>query len=470
MAARLIKGSRGAEPEPSGSHGQGEQGGPGADGPGRGASRRALLAGAVAGAAGLAVGTEALPAAAAQAAPARLGGAGAGLAPGGAVGSQNHDFVTARGGKFHVGGRSWRFGGTNTYYLHQQSHYMIDSALNDAAAMSLSVVRAWAFADGSGKGYTPLQPEPYVYDNAAFDPLDYAIYKAGQLGLRLVLGLTNNWPDYGGMAQYVTWFLGLPDDSFGDMVNHDKFYTTKSIQDCYRAYVKHVLTRHNRYTGLRYNEDPTIMTWELANEPRARSDKTGQTLLTWVRETSAYFKRLAPRQLVAVGDEGFYGDPANSDYPYSNFEGDRWKDFVALPTIDYGTVHLYPQGWGENPASKPGTDPVAWGTKWITDHISDGAALHKPVVIEEYGLALNASQGVPDEAARDAGYKAWTDAVLNNGGAGDQFWLLTSRVDDGSFYPNYDGYRIIWDNDPSNSTNSTAQLLSAHAKTMAAAS
>jgi mannan endo-1,4-beta-mannosidase len=376
-------------------------------------------------------------------------------------------FVAARNGRFSIGGSPFRFGGTNTYYLHVQSHYMIDMALNDAAAMSLAVVRAWAFADGSGNGYPALQPEPYVYDEANFDSLDYAVYKAGQLGIRLVLALVNNWPDYGGMARYVTWFLGLPDDSDGDGTNHDKFYTTASIQDCYRAYIKHVVTRFNRYTGLRYNEDPTIMTWELANEPRSRSDKTGQALLTWVSETSSYIKRLAPRQLVTTGDEGFYGDPANSDYPYSNFEGDRWKDFIALPTIDYGTVHVYPQSWGETPAS--GTDPVAWGTKWISDHISDGAAAGKPVVIEEYGLGVNPSAGIADEAARDAGYLAWTGEVLNAGGAGDQFWLLTSRVDDGSYYPNYDGLRIIWDNDPSNTTNNAAQQFSAHAKAMAAA-
>jgi mannan endo-1,4-beta-mannosidase len=43
-------------------------------------------------------------------------------------------------------------------------------------------------------------------------------------------------------------------------------------------------------------------------------------------------------------------------------------------------------------------------------------------------------------------------------------------VDDGSFYPDYDGYRIIWDNDPSNATNAAAQMLSAHAKAMTAAS
>ena len=436
-------------------------------------TRRGLLVGSVAGAAGLALGAGAIPAAAAtgtRSGAAATGLAGSELAGSGTFPARPTEFVTVRDGKFSVGGTPLRFGGTNTYYLHQQSHYMIDSALNDAAAMSMAVVRAWAFADGSGNGYTALQPSPYVYDNAAFDSLDYSIYKAGQLGIRLVLALVDNWPNYGGMAQYVTWFLGLPDDSYGAAVNHDMFYNTQSIQNCYRAYVKYVLTRFNRYTGLRYNEDPTIMTFELANEPRSRSDKTGQRLLTWVKETSAYFKHLAPRQLVTTGDEGFYGDPANSDYPYSNYEGDRWKDFIALPTIDYGTVHLYPEAWGETEAASPPVDPVTWGTTWISNHISDGAAAGKPVVIEEYGLAINAAQGIPDEPTRDAGYTAWTNEVLSAGGAGDQFWLLTSRVDDGSYYPDYDGFRIIWDNDPSNTTNAAAQLLSAHAQAMAAAS
>jgi mannan endo-1,4-beta-mannosidase len=449
---------------------------PRADDPRPNATRRGLLVGTVAGAAGLALGAGAIPAAAATAARAAAataapaGSAEDSLTAGGTFPAEPKDFVTVRGGKFSVGGTPLRFGGTNTYYLHQQSHYMIDSALNDAAAMSLAAVRAWAFADGSGGSYTALQPEPYVYNNAAFDSLDYSIYKAGQLGIRLVLALVNNWPDYGGMAQYVTWFLNLPDDSYGTAVNHDMFYSTAAIQNCYRAYVKYVLTRRNPYTGRRYNEDPTIMTFELANEPRSRSDKTGDRLLTWVKDTSAYFKQLAPRQLVTTGDEGFYGDPANSDYPYSNYEGDRWKDFVALPTIDYGTVHLYPEAWGETEAAATPVDPVTWGTTWITQHISDGAAAGKPVVIEEYGLAINAADGIPDEATRDAAYQTWTNAVLANGGAGDQFWLLTSRVDDGSWYPDYDGVRIIWDNDPSNTTNAAAQLLSAHAKAMTAAS
>jgi mannan endo-1,4-beta-mannosidase len=268
------------------------------------------------------------------------------------------------------------------------------------------------------------------------------------------------------MQQYVQWFLGLPDDSYGDGTNHDRFYTDSRIRACYKAYITHVTTRRNRYTGLRYRDDPTIMAFELANEPRCRSDKSGRTLLAWASEMSTHLKRAAPRQLTAVGDEGFYGQAGNADYPYSDYEGANWKELVALPAVDYGTVHLYPQNWGENPDSKPGTDPVQWGTQWIADHISDGNALHKPVVLEEFGLSVDAARGVADEAARTSGYTAWTDTVLHTGGAGDQFWILTSRVDDGSFYPDYDGHRVMWNADPGNPTHASAVLFAAHAKAM----
>jgi mannan endo-1,4-beta-mannosidase len=375
------------------------------------------------------------------------------------------DFVAVRNQNFELAGAPFRFAGTNCYYLHQQSHYMIDSVLDDASAMSLAVIRAWAFADGAAPT-KPLQPRPFVYDEAAFDSLDYAVWKAGQLGIRLVLPLVNNWPDYGGMQQYVQWFLHLPDDSYGDAVNHDRFYTDTRIRKCYRAYVRHVITRRNRYTGLRYCDDPTIMTFELANEPRNRSDKSGAAVLGWVREMSAWIKHLAPRQLVAVGDEGFFGDATNSDYPYSNYEGDRWAQFLRVPHVDYGTFHLYPQGWGEISADKPGVDPIAWGRTWIRRHLAHARRVGKPAVLEEYGLLVDNTKDVPDEATRTSGYREWTHTVERDEGAADQFWLLTSRVDDGSYYPDYDGYRIIWRNDDSNATNDAAHLLAAHAQRM----
>jgi mannan endo-1,4-beta-mannosidase len=439
-------------------------------GAGRQVSRRAVLGGSAAVAAGLVTATPAAAAPAAVPAPAAPAPAAPAPAAGGAVGTAGRHraagFVRVRNGGFTLDGAPFRFGGTNTYYLHQQSHYMIDAALDDAAAMGLRVVRAWAFADGPARTVMPLQPEPFRYDEDAFDSLDYTVWKAGQLGLRLVLTLANNWGDYGGMRQYVEWFLGLPDDTTGDAVNHDRFYNDARIRNCYRAYAAHVIGRRNRYTGLAYRDDPTIMTFELANEPRNRSDKTGATVLAWVREMSALVKRLAPRQLVAVGDEGFYGDPTNVDYPYSTFEGDRWLEFLRLPAVDYGTFHLYPQGWGETTANN-GTDPVQWGTTWIATHLADAARLGKPAVLEEYGLLVDPARDIADAAARQAGYARWV-AEVERSGAGDQFWLLTSRVDDGSYYPDFDGYRIYWANDPANPSNDTARMLSAHAHRMAA--
>ncbi len=345
------------------------------------------------------------------------------------------EFVQAHAGRFFVGGRPWRFGGTNTYYLHYQSHLMIDDALGDAAAMGLRVVRADTFMDGAGQGGIALQPEPHVYDEDSFEPIDYAVWKAGRLGLRLVVTLTNNWPDFGGIPQYATWFGA----------EHDDFYRRTDIKDCYRAWVRHVLRRRNRYTGLRNVDDPTVMTWELCNEPRCQSDKSGDTLVAWADEMSRYVKHLAPRQLVAVGDEGFYGIAGHADYPYSDYEGVAWKRLTALPAVDYGTVHLYPGSWGE---------PLEWGVPWIRDHIRDGRRLGKPVVLEEYG--------VQDQARRDEVYADWTSTVEAEGGAGDQFWLLTGLQDDGTLYPDYDGLRIVY-------PSATATLLSEHAARMARA-
>ncbi|WP_431683524.1 hypothetical protein [Kitasatospora sp. KL5] len=142
------------------------------------------------------------------------------------------------------------------------------------------------------------------------------------------------------------------------------------------------------------------------------------------------------------------------------------SDPPSDPVVDYGTVHVYPQNWGETSGSKPGADATAWGTRWIEDHIRDGRTLGKPVVVEEFGLQIDAGRDIPDTAARDRAYTAWTDAVRTAGGAGDQFWLLTSRVDDGSCYPDYDGHRVMWLDDPANPTRTTARLFAAHAKAM----
>lgn len=350
-------------------------------------------------------------------------------------------FVSVHGGQFTRNGDPWRFAGTNCYYLHESPHEVIDEVLHAATAMGMSVVRCWAFNDGPDREMA-LQPAPFVYPEDAFDSLDYTVFKAGELGLKLIFPLVNNWPDFGGMQQYVAWHLGLPDDSYGENLHHDRFYTDPSIRACFMAYVKHVITRTNRYTGLRYSEDSTIMAWELANEPRNRSDQSGQGIYAWAHDVSTYIKVLAPHQLVAVGDEGF-GLPELGDkgYPYSASEGNRWRAVTTLSAIDYATVHLYPQSWSQSSAF--GIDPVGWGKQWITDHAVLGRQMGKPVVLEEFGLKIEPETGIPSSDARDHAYEEWLVSAEDSGFAGTQFWILAVKTDAGSTPTLDDGYQVV---------------------------
>ena len=43
----------------------------------------------------------------------------------------------------------------------------------------------------------------------------------------------------------------------------------------YQGYIKAVLTRINTVNGRRYSDDPTVFSWELANEPSTTMDITG---------------------------------------------------------------------------------------------------------------------------------------------------------------------------------------------------
>lgn len=46
----------------------------------------------------------------------------------------------------------------------------------------------------------------------------------------------------------------------------------------YQGYIEAVLTRVNTVNGRRYSDDPTVFSWELANEPSGTVDITGQAV------------------------------------------------------------------------------------------------------------------------------------------------------------------------------------------------
>jgi mannan endo-1,4-beta-mannosidase len=364
-------------------------------------------------------------------------------------GANGDEFVKQAGPELRLHGKKFRFAGTSNYYLMYKSRLMVDDVLDAAAAQGFRVLRMWGsldIGDPSVPATSIRGPSDGVYfqywDPAAGAPayndgpdglqrLDYVIAKAGQLGLRLVIPFVNNWNDFGGMDQYVRWRdLSTPPDQTW---YHDSFYTDPVIRQWYRSWIAHVLERTNTITGVKYKDDPTVMTWELGNEPRCLSagayprsaDCTTETLIDWADEMSTYIKTIDERHLVSVGDEGFYCRPNPTHWTEGCGEGVDTVAFTALENIDVMSFHLYPDYWG--------TD-VAWGVEWIKSHFAAARALGKPAMLGEFGLQ--------DKSLRNPNYKLWIDTVFASGGTGALYWILSGKQDDGSLYPDYDGFTV----------------------------
>ncbi len=367
--------------------------------------------------------------------------------------ARDNGFVQRKGNTLRLDGRQFRFAGASNYYLMYKSQFMVDDVLDAAAGNDFRVMRIWGsldIGDPNDPSTSLRGPADGVYfqywDSAAGAPayndsvtglehLDYVVYRAGQLGLKLVIPFVNNWNDFGGMDQYVRWRdLSTPDDQTW---YHDSFYTDPVIGQWYKDWIAHLLNRVNTYNGVAYKDDPAIMTWELGNEPRCLSagaygrsaDCSTQTLIDWADEMSTYIKSIDSHHLVSVGDEGFYCVTNPTHWTENCGEGVDTVAFTRLPDIDVMSVHLYPDSWG--------TD-VAWGTEWIKSHIRDAKAIGKPMMLGEFGIR--------DKSIRNKVYKEWTDAVFKSsgqsGGDGALYWILSGRQDDGSLYPDYDGFTV----------------------------
>ena len=50
------------------------------------------------------------------------------------------------------------------------------------------------------------------------------------------------------------------------------------------------MSRVNIYSGLRYIDDPSIMSWQIANEPRAFSDDAKPQFAAWIKDITAWMR------------------------------------------------------------------------------------------------------------------------------------------------------------------------------------
>jgi endo-1,4-beta-mannosidase len=172
--------------------------------------------------------------------------------------------------------------------------------------------------------------------------LDFIVYCARVHGIRLILALGNFWHAYKSPEEFVDYAMGSGGHDILD------FYREPAVRQLFRSHISTILTRVNRFTGLEYKDDPTIMGYDVMNEPRcpgawlllprillwcnsvvtmhAHHDGTGisphatapfmahtvsgcesaelQNLVVgWMDEMTRHAKVIAPRQLMALGTE-----------------------------------------------------------------------------------------------------------------------------------------------------------------------
>jgi hypothetical protein len=328
----------------------------------------------------------------------------------------------------------------------------IDRQMMEAERNGLRVLRTWAF-DNSSDPYA-FQTAPGVYNEAAFQKLDYIVASAARHHMRVILTMENNWGDYGGIVQVAKW-LNLP--------NKLLFFTDAGAQTLYKNYVAHLVNRVNTVTGVAYKSDPTIFSWELMNEPRmdctddptpnhTYCDPSGTKLRAWISMMSGYVKSLDPNHMVSTGSEGhgcipLYAGSSPQDQsctsPQTGGPGLQWAGsqegdnndplYVQnVPTVDFFCFHPYP--------NEPWANLTLAQTNELIDGITkEGMALGKPVVMEEYGVKKSASLNLgttalqPTDSAFNATrvqwYKDMLDTFYGAGGVGSNIWQLADWSD-----------------------------------------
>lgn len=365
------------------------------------------------------------------------------------------EVVQVRDGRFYKGDNPYYFIGANYWYgplLGSAALGNRERLLEELDLMKengIDNLRILIGAEGDGgdsKVHPALQPEQGVYNEDLLDGLDYLLMQMRKRDMYAILYMNNNWIWSGGMSTYLTW------NGYGEVPNPflEKYswpeymrYTEQfvSCEPCKQAYYDHVkfmMGRKNVYTDINYTDDHTIMSWQVANEPRIMSEDHAQPFAEWLSASVELIKSIDPVHLISTGAEG------KASYL------DSLKLFTKLhdnANIDYLTMHMWPKNWGwYSPDNEEATldSSIVKGRKYMEEHIEVARKLGKPIVMSEFGFPREKESLSPlaSVAKRDVFYQSIIDQILasqEKGSvlAGLNFWgfggFAQTRPEDGKW-------------------------------------
>ena len=352
-----------------------------------------------------------------------------------------HSFIKVNAdGQFVRDGKPYYFVGANFWYgailgsegeggnrerLHKELDFLKSIGINN--------LRVLVGADGENGIKTRVEPSlqvaPGVYNDTILAGLDYFMNELRERDMTAVLYLNNSWEWSGGYSVYLQW-SGHGDavvpavDGWPAYMEYVKqFPQSDSAKALFANHVNYIVSRTNRYNKIKYVDDPTIMSWQIGNEPRAFSDENKEPFARWMADVAAQIKSLDPNHMVSSGSEGSWG---------CEMDMNLFEKIHADPNINYLNIHIWPYNWSWVkadslkellPRAKENTK------KYIDDHMVIARKYSKPIVLEEFGFprdGFSFSKEAPT-TARDEYYRYVFDLIRQDresGGlfAGCNFW------------------------------------------------
>jgi mannan endo-1,4-beta-mannosidase len=311
------------------------------------------------------------------------------------------NFVKVKGTQFQKSGKPYYIAGTNMWYAgylgasnNVGDRKRLAKELDTLKSLGINNLRVLAVSEKSdiNSVVKPATTNGFGnYDEELLKGLDYLLIELAERDMTVVLYLNNFWQWSGGMSQYMSWLDGKPMDDpnvshkWEDfMARSASFYQSEKAQQEFRKTIAKIIRRVNTLNGKAYVDDATIMSWQLANEPRPGNSKTTanekQIYVDWVNNTTAYIKSLDPHHLVSTGSEGIKGSAEDEKL---------FVDAHASKNVDYLTYHMWIRNWGWFDKTKPAeTWDSAWvkGKDYLNVHIDIAKKIGKPIVLEEFGL------------------------------------------------------------------------------------
>ena len=337
-------------------------------------------------------------------------------------------FVTIKGTQFEIDGKPYFYLGTNFWYGlnlgskgpggNRERLIRELDRLKNIGVTNLRVVAGSEGPDTEPWRMVPaLQTEPGKYNQEVIDGLDFLLDEMRKRDMKAIMCLNDFWPWSGGMGQYLVWAGAAdsipypPPAPGGSWDTYPKFtaqfYSNQKAVEMFNNHIEFIVNRTNPYSKVEYKNDPTIMAWELANEPRGVNNV--DDFAKWIDSTAALIKKLDPHHLVTTGSEGNTSDSITSG---TSLEKDH-----SSKHIDYTTAHVWVQNWGwYDPAKADSTYPIAVekAVKYLDDHVVAAKKLNKPLVLEEFGISRdldNHAANTPT-TVRDKYYAKIFDEVL----------------------------------------------------------